>query len=217
MNNKNNKLTWNLPPLVEWYKSRTHIQEGEKKILELVNFSNMNMIDIGVGGGRTTIHFAPLVNNYLGIDIIKDFTDFLEKKYINSPTYKFKCMDVLDLDKQNNKYDFVLFSHNGIDNLLDIQSYINALNNMNTICSNNGYVCFSSHNIWSQNESEIFKVKKCLCVNKELRQVYTNPKFILQLLNKYNYTEIIIIDREGKVIDLNNISRSAWLYYLCKK
>ena len=58
----NNNSKWNNQKIIKWYCSRKHIQNGEKKILELVDFSNVNnMLDIGVGGGRTSIYFIELV------------------------------------------------------------------------------------------------------------------------------------------------------------
>ena len=70
----NNNSKWNNQKIIKWYISRKHIQNGEKKILELVDFLNIKtMLDIGVGGGRTSMYFLNLVESYLGIDIVPDF------------------------------------------------------------------------------------------------------------------------------------------------
>jgi ubiquinone/menaquinone biosynthesis C-methylase UbiE len=212
----NNNSKWNNKKIIKWYLSRKHIQNGEKKILELVDFSNIKtMLDIGVGGGRTSIYFLNLVESYLGIDIISDFIDSLQKKYSQK---QFKCMNVLDITNLEKTFDFILFSHNGIDNLLTLEKYTKTLDNMYKVCNKNGYVCFSSHNIWKLNKNNDFILQKCDVVGTSMKQVNTNPLFLIQLLRKNNYSSIIIIDRDGEIIDINKEkTKSGWLYYLCKK
>lgn len=212
----NNNSKWNNQKIIKWYISRKHIQNGEKKILELVDFLNIKtMLDIGVGGGRTSMYFLNLVESYLGIDIVPDFIDTLQKKYSQK---QFKCMNVLDITNLEKTYDFILFSHNGIDNLLTLEEYTKALDNMYKVCNKNGYVCFSSHNIWKINQNNDFALIECDVVGTRMKQVNTNPLFLIKLLKKNNYSSIIVIDREGKIIDINKEkTKSAWLYYLCKK
>jgi ubiquinone/menaquinone biosynthesis C-methylase UbiE len=212
----NNNSKWNNQKIIKWYISRKHIQNGEKKILELVDFLNIKtMLDIGVGGGRTSMYFLNLVESYLGIDIVPDFIDTLQKKYSQK---QFKCMNVLDITNLEKTYDFILFSHNGIDNLLTLEEYTKALDNMYKVCNKNGYVCFSSHNIWKINQNNDFTLIECDVVGTGMKQVNTNPLFLIKLLQKNNYSSIIVIDREGKIIDINKEkTKSAWLYYLCKK
>ena len=212
----NNNSKWNNQKIIKWYISRKHIQNGEKKILELVDFLNIKtMLDIGVGGGRTSMYFLNLVESYLGIDIVPDFIDTLQKKYSQK---QFKCMNVLDITNLEKTYDFILFSHNGIDNLLTLEEYTKALDNMYKICNKNGYVCFSSHNIWKINQNNDFALIECDVVGTRMKQVNTNPLFLIKLLRKNNYSSITIIDTDGKIIDINKEkTKSAWLYYLCKK
>ncbi len=185
----NNNSKWNNQKIIKWYISRKHIQNGEKKILELVDFLNIKtMLDIGVGGGRTSMYFLNLVESYLGIDIVPDFIDTLQKKYSQK---QFKCMNVLDITNLEKTYDFILFSHNGIDNLLTLEEYTKALDNMYKVCNQNGYVCFSSHNIWKINQNNDFALIECDVVGTRMKQVNTNHLFLIKLLKKNNYSSII--------------------------
>ena len=121
----NNIIKWNNTDIINWYNSRTHIQDGEKKIIEIIDFSKIkNMLDIGVGGGRTTYYFKDLVKKYKGIDIAPKFIESCKNKFKN---IDFECLNVLDITKQNINYDFILFSHNGIDNLLNHDEYLKAI------------------------------------------------------------------------------------------
>ena len=77
----NNNILWNNTSIINWYKNRSHIQNGENKIIELVDFTKISsLLDIGVGGGRTTQYFSPLVERYKGIDISPKFINVCKKK-----------------------------------------------------------------------------------------------------------------------------------------
>ena len=79
---KNNNKKWNDTDIVNWYKSRTHIQDSEKKIIEIIDFSKIkSMLDIGIGGGRTTYYFKDLVKKYKGIDIVPKFIESCKNKF----------------------------------------------------------------------------------------------------------------------------------------
>jgi ubiquinone/menaquinone biosynthesis C-methylase UbiE len=65
-----NKITYKESDVVEYYSKQTNLQPPEETILNLFkgSLSEMKMLDIGVGGGRTTVHFAQLVKTYEAID-----------------------------------------------------------------------------------------------------------------------------------------------------
>ena len=74
------------------------------------------------------------------------------------------------------------------------------------------------NNIWKLNKNNDFALIQCDVVGTRMEQVNTNPLFLIKLLRKNNYSSIIVIDRDGKIIDINKEkTKSAWLYYLCKK
>lgn len=77
----------------------------------------MRMLDIGVGAGRTTHHFAPLTKEYIGVDYSKNMIKARRRKFRNYPKkLTFKVADARDLKLFGDKYfDFALFSFNGID------------------------------------------------------------------------------------------------------
>ena len=56
-----NKTTYQERKVVQHYLGRTNLQKPEETILDMFRnrLGNMRMLDIGVGGGRTTCHFAP--------------------------------------------------------------------------------------------------------------------------------------------------------------
>ena len=106
---------------------------------------SMRMLDIGVGGGRTTNYFANRVKHYIGIDYSKEMIDICQKK--------FSCLEFLHCDVRNmaifgdNSFDIVFFSFNGIDNLGHDDRLI-ALKEIRRVCKKPGGIFFfSSHNL----------------------------------------------------------------------
>ena len=115
----NNKIVYESEDVVRFYVDQNDLQKPEATILEEFRnrLPNMSMLDIGVGAGRTTIHFALLAKEYLGIDYssrminacLKKFGDYPEKiSFLTSDARTMKLF-------KNNSFDFVLFSFNGID------------------------------------------------------------------------------------------------------
>ena len=61
---------WNEPRIVANYAAREHLYPPEATLLSDLSATihEMDMLDIAVGAGRTTFHFAPKVYSYVGID-----------------------------------------------------------------------------------------------------------------------------------------------------
>ena len=136
--------------VVSYYSGCNELQAPETNILEEFRsrLSEMRFLDIGVGSGRTTVHFAPLVKEYLGIDysapMISNCRDKFKKEM---PGVQFKCVDVKDMRGLNDSYfDFVLFSFNGID-YVSHGERLKALQEIRRVINAGGTFCFSTHNL----------------------------------------------------------------------
>ena len=141
-----NNITYSSEKVVDHYLKEEALQKPEKQILELLRnkLSNMKMLDIGVGGGRTTLHFASLVKEYTGIDYSEKMIEVCRNKFSN---YTFHTADARDLRMfAENEFDFILFSFNGID-YVSYDDRVNALKEIKRILKPNGYFAFSSHNL----------------------------------------------------------------------
>jgi ubiquinone/menaquinone biosynthesis C-methylase UbiE len=110
-----------------------------------------DMLDIGIGAGRTTRYFTPLVRTYVGIDYSKPMVDVCRNQF----RYDFRLADARDLHIfSDSSFDFVLFSFNGLDNILFFHERTKALNEIRRVLKTKGWFIFSSHNLnWLQSES----------------------------------------------------------------
>jgi ubiquinone/menaquinone biosynthesis C-methylase UbiE len=153
----NNKRVYESEDVIRFYVDQNDLQKPEATILnELRNkLPKMSMLDIGVGAGRTTTHFAVLSKEYLGIDYSSKMINACLEKFRNYPEkVSFRTADArtMKLFKENS-FDFVLFSFNGID-YMDHDERIRSLVEIRRIIRKGGYFCFSSHNL-------NFLLKKC--------------------------------------------------------
>lgn len=111
---------------------------------------NMRMLDIGIGGGRTTFHFSPKVREYLGIDYAASMIEACHTRFPNpAPNVSFAVGDVRDLSAYaDGAFDLVLFSYNGLD-YIPHEDRLQALAGMNRVTKPGGHLVFSSHNLMS--------------------------------------------------------------------
>jgi SAM-dependent methyltransferase len=137
--------TYEDPQVVASYGRTRELQLPEQTLLEEFGpaLARMDMLDLGVGAGRTAWFFAPRVKTYLGLDYARTMIDRCNQ---DLPAYKFVVGDACRLDfAADNSYDFVLFSYNGIDHL-ELPERERALSEMRRVLRPGGVMAFSSHN-----------------------------------------------------------------------
>ncbi len=126
------------------------LQEPEKTILNELKeqLDHMQMLDIGVGSGRTTQHFASIVQSYIGVDYSQSMVNVCKKRFENHPRRpSFFTVDARDLTMfPDDSFDFVLFSYNGID-CVDEYGRQKVLQEIFRVTKEDGYFYFSAHNL----------------------------------------------------------------------
>jgi len=193
--NTANKDTYQLRHIVRRYAHLSDLFLEEKTILRLFKkkLTNMRMLDIGVGGGRTTSHFAPLVKEYLGIDYSRQMIDACENRFPNHPdNISFKLCDVRSMRMlKNNHFDFVLVSSNGLD-YMPHADRIKAMKEIKRVGKRNGHFFFSTHNLLS--------IDELLHIEFSLNPVKTSRSIIRHILLKTLNKELDKSKREKYAI-----------------
>jgi ubiquinone/menaquinone biosynthesis C-methylase UbiE len=164
-----NEDVYRLPGVAAVYARQSTLFPPEETILHLMlpELRTARMLDLGVGGGRTTLHFARCVREYVGADYSESMIRECERRFATYPDpLSFVVSDARSLQMfAGGSFDFILFSLNGIDSM-NHSDRLTILKEIRRVGRPGGWFCFSSHNL--NFGAKLF----------ELRQVITlNPKF----------------------------------------
>jgi len=159
----NNRGTYESRTVVGFYANYSGLQQPERMILEELKpkLGTMRMLDIGVGTGRTTAFFSPFVKEYVAIDYSQGMVDAFRRKHNHNETIADsivcdgRSMDVFE----DNYFDFILFSFNGID-YVNYEDRLIILKEVRRVGTDGGFFCFSSHNL--QGISSLYRIKPTL-------------------------------------------------------
>jgi len=149
---RSNRETFEHVDVVRYYGSDQSLQAPEQRILDLLRpqLAEMSMLDIGVGTGRTTAFFAPLVKRYLGVDYAAAMIERCQRRFAaQEGRLEFGVADVRDLSHFADKsFDLVMFSYNGLD-YISHEDRLLGLGEMARVLRSGGTFVLSSHNILS--------------------------------------------------------------------
>jgi ubiquinone/menaquinone biosynthesis C-methylase UbiE len=142
--------THDLPAFVKKYADSRFLLPPEKIVLEQLKsqLPKMRMLDIGVGGGRTTCYFGVLAKEYVAIDFDGNMIEACRKRFMKERlSAHFITCDVRSMEIFPDDYfDFILFSFNGIDYLTHTDRS-KALREVKRIGRQGGMFLFSTHNL----------------------------------------------------------------------
>jgi len=139
--------TYSKDDVVAYYAGYVDLQKPEETILRLLSprLSAMRMLEVGVGGGRVTQHFAERVREYQGIDLCPRMVDLCRHRF--SGPERFSVRDMRDLDSYDSaRFDLLLITYNTLDHLSEAERG-HFLREARRVLSPGGHFCFSSHNI----------------------------------------------------------------------
>jgi len=140
-----NHAVYNSEDVVSWYKKLSEIIPIEKNIFEKHKalLGSGDVLDIGIGGGRTTAYLLKLCKSYTGIDYSENFIKAVKK---NHPSALCMVMDARDLSAfKTASFDVVNFSFNGID-YVNYEGRKKIFSEIHRVVKPNGLFFFSTHN-----------------------------------------------------------------------
>jgi SAM-dependent methyltransferase len=147
--NRVNLAAYSNAGLLNWYDRQHGLLAPERVILGRLRteLANKRLLDIGVGGGRTTRHLLAISRDYTGIDYAPQFVTLVRRKF--SLDAIFHC-DARDMRRfPDAAFDLAFFSFNGLD-YVDHEGRLRALREVHRVLAPGGAFVFSTHNrSWS--------------------------------------------------------------------
>ncbi len=189
------------------------------------------VLDLGVGGGRTTKRLHPLCKYYLGIDYSIEMVQACKAKFGHTiDIINFDARHILQLDKN---FDFVFFSFNGID-YMGNDDRLKLLKDLYQILNPGGLFFFSSHSLSFFPFKDDYINRKNAHINifdakargwellvdyaSDFICYYVDPRLQVILLEAMGFEVIAIMDSSGKSINLFAPDREQYMFhYLTRK
>jgi ubiquinone/menaquinone biosynthesis C-methylase UbiE len=139
-----NFAAYDSPEVISLFAGYSMLFPSEKYLFAKYVPAGASILDLGVGGGRTTPVLAAKAKRYVGVDYVPGMVDACASKF---PNYEFVCADAAALDVfADASFDIVVFSFNGLDVLPVLKKRAECLEEVRRVLSPNGVFLFSSHN-----------------------------------------------------------------------
>ena len=125
-----NREVYELKETVERFAVQSHLQKPEQTVFDMFqsSFANMTILDIGVGGGRTTCHFAPVAKKYVAIDYAENMIQACDQRF--GEVYQRACFevcDVRDMSRFEDDYFDVICAFNSLDHVADLETTLTEI------------------------------------------------------------------------------------------
>jgi SAM-dependent methyltransferase len=135
---------YNSPEIASYYSSLNYLTPCEQLLFHEYLSSGMTILDLGVGGGRTTSYLSSIAGRYVGADYAAEMIAVCQRKF---PNLQFETVGADDLSIfAASSFDAVVMAFNSIDCLISDESRYRALQEIHRVLKPEGILIFSSHN-----------------------------------------------------------------------
>ena len=151
-----NCLSYSRPEQIAVYN--TQKLKPQEELIFAQYFKNkprLKILDVGCGEGRTSIHLHNLGHEVIAIDLVPEMIVAAKNKY---PQIDFRVMNACVLDFNDQIFDVVLFSFNGLDCIYPEDKRWQAVAEIRRVLKKNGLYIMSSHNsiVWPNDKYKFF-------------------------------------------------------------
>jgi ubiquinone/menaquinone biosynthesis C-methylase UbiE len=139
-----NLQTYNAAEVATHYAALDYISPCERLLIDTYIKPGMAILDLGVGGGRTTPYLSSRASLYVGADYSEEMIRVCQEKF---PQLKFFVADASDLSIfPDDSFDAVVIAFNGMDYVLPEERRRQCLKECRRVLRVGGVLLFSSHN-----------------------------------------------------------------------
>lgn len=156
-----NQAAWNSRWVARDFVGKNDLFGAEQVVLADLTTAlrGRPVLDLGVGGGRTTPHLLALSDRYVGLDYSGEM---VAKARASNPTADIRQGDARDLSAfPDASFAFVLFAFNGID-YVPYEDRALILREVYRVLEPGGHFAFSTHNLrWLGDRRQgVFRVQR---------------------------------------------------------
>jgi SAM-dependent methyltransferase len=135
---------YDAPEVAAHYAALDYLTPCERALFEAFLKPGDAILDLGVGGGRTTAYLSQLASRYVGVDYASTMVTACQRKF---PQLEFLVADATNLALLGDgSFDSVVMAFNGLDYLVPDDSRRRCLSEVQRVLKKNGVFIFSSHN-----------------------------------------------------------------------
>ena len=144
-----NLQVFNSSEVAQYYAALNYLTPCEQLLFEEYLRRGMAILDLGVGGGRTTPHLSSIASRYVGVDYAGEMIAACRKRF---PGLEFDVANAADLSAfASSTFDAAVMAFNGMDSVIPDEARLRALGEIGRVLKPQGILIFSSHNprsIW---------------------------------------------------------------------
>src|SRR5438270_5325372 len=138
-NAQTNLKTYGAPEVAAHYAALNYLTACERMLFQAYVPAGCDILDLGVGGGRTTPYLANRASRYVGVDYCRGNGQSVPGK-VSLPGISGRgCLP-------NASSDVVVFAFNGIDYVLPDEARRRCFEHVHRVLKHGGVFIFSSHN-----------------------------------------------------------------------
>jgi len=135
---------YSTPEVAAQYARMDSLSACEQHVFDNYLRPGMDILDLGVGGGRTTPYLSAIASRYVGVDYSEEMVLACRSRF---PHLEFELADAADLSQfPDASFDAVIFSFNGMDCLAPYGKRENCLRECHRVLKRGGVYIFSTHN-----------------------------------------------------------------------
>jgi SAM-dependent methyltransferase len=139
-----NLPVYNNSEVAAYYASLDYLSPCEQALFAEFLKQGDAILDLGVGGGRTTPYLSRLASRYVGVDYAPNMVAACREKF---PQLEFLVADAANLARlADGSFDSVVMAFNGIDALVPSEVRRRCLAEIHRVLKSSGVFIFSSHN-----------------------------------------------------------------------
>ena len=135
--------------IAERYAEHWHLHPPERVLLQRLRgrWQDTDMLDLGVGAGRTAFTFAAIARSYVGIDYSPRMIEISRRVIGEDDQVRFEVCDARDLSRfRTRSFHVVMYSFNGID-CVGHDDRLTVLHQIRRVIADDGILFFSSHSL----------------------------------------------------------------------